>query len=125
MRSRYAAFSLGLGDYLVKTLAEEHADRMLPPEEHVLSLSRARQRLRFLDLRILHTSSERDWGEVLFYARIFERGEDRSFAELSSFQREGSAWRYASGVLVPAECLPKDIRALDRSAFVALAGLVS
>jgi SEC-C motif-containing protein len=62
---------------------------------------------------------------VLFHARIFERGTDRSFAELSLFLREGSAWRYASGVLVPAERLPGDLRSLDRSAFLALAESVA
>jgi SEC-C motif domain protein len=121
MRSRYAAFSLGLGEYLVKTLSADNADRSLSHEELVASLSRARERQRFLDLRILHSSAEGDGGEVLFYARIFERGADRSFAELSSFRREGMAWRYADGVLVPADRLPKDLGTLDRSAFLALA----
>lgn len=125
MRSRYAAFSLGLGEYLVKTLAKEHADRALPRDGLVLALSRAREHQRFLDLRILHASTDGDRGEVLFYARIFERGEDRSFAELSSFGREGSAWRYASGTLVPAERLPNDVRVLDKADFLALASLTS
>jgi SEC-C motif-containing protein len=125
MRSRYAAFALGLGEYLVNTLAEEHADRALPREGHVLALSRARQHQRFLDLHILHASTEGDRGDVLFHARIFERGEDRSFAELSSFGREGSVWRYASGVLVPAERLPKDLHVLDKAALLTLAGFAS
>jgi SEC-C motif-containing protein len=121
MRSRYAAFSLGLGDYLVTTLADEHADRALLREGYVRSLSLAHQRQRFLGLRILHASMEQDRGEVLFYARIFERGKDRSFVELSSFRREGSAWRYEDGVFVPAERLPRDLGALDREAFMVLA----
>jgi len=73
MRSRYAAYSLGLGDYLVNTLAEAHPDRAVPREQLARSLSRARQAQRFLDLRILHTSTAADRGEVLFHARIFER----------------------------------------------------
>jgi hypothetical protein len=39
----------------------------------------------------------------LFLARIFERGVDRSFGELSTFVREAAGWRYASGELVPPE----------------------
>ena len=35
--------------------------------------------------------------EVLFDARVFERGGHRSFAELSTFVREDGSWRYASG----------------------------
>jgi len=122
MRSRYAAFALGLGEYLVETLTEAHPDRELPRETHALSLSRARHSQRFLGLVILHASEQQNVGEVLFYARIFERGADRSFAELASFRREGLAWRYESGVLVPAERLPRDVRALDKPAFLALAG---
>jgi SEC-C motif-containing protein len=122
MRSRYAAFSLGLGEYLVETLAQEHPDRALPRDGLVLALSRSRQRQRFLDLQILHASADGDQGEVLFYARIFEQGEDRSFVELSSFGRESSVWRYVSGLLVPAERLPKDVSLIDRCAFLELAG---
>jgi SEC-C motif-containing protein len=121
MRSRFAAFALGLGEYLVETLAEEHPDREHPREELVRSLTRARERQRFLDLRILETCTEGDHGEVLFHARVFERGEDRSFAELSSFQREGAAWRYATGVLVSAAHLPGDVGTLDKRTFLALA----
>jgi SEC-C motif domain protein len=120
MRSRYAAFSLGLGEYLVRTLAEEHADRTLPQGELVLSLSRARERQRFLGLRILWSSSEGDRGEVLFYARVFERGADRSFAELSTFRREGVAWRYSDALLVPADRLPRTLDTIDKLAFLAL-----
>src|SRR5580692_1348054 len=42
MRSRYAAYSLGLGDYLVNTLAEAHPDRAVPHDQLARSLSRAR-----------------------------------------------------------------------------------
>jgi SEC-C motif-containing protein len=112
MRSRYAAFALGLGAYLKNTLAADHEDQALP--DHAF----AKTRLRFLDLCILHTSRD----EVLFYAKIFEKGVDRSFAELSTFVREDGAWKYASGVLVPAARLPPNPRSLTRDAFLALAG---
>jgi SEC-C motif-containing protein len=101
MRSRYSAFALGLGAYLVKTLAAEHPDRALPDAEHARELSRAKERQRFLGLRVVETSSSGDVGEVLFVARVFERGVDRSFAERSTFVREDGAWRYARGVMVP------------------------
>jgi SEC-C motif-containing protein len=121
MRSRFAAFAMGLGDYLVETLAAEHPDLQLPRDELVRALSRAHERRRFMDLRVLEASAEGDRGEVLFYARIFERGEDGSFAELSTFRREGEAWRYADGVLVRADRLPRDVSRLDRAAFLDLA----
>jgi SEC-C motif domain protein len=122
MRSRFSAFARGLGGYLVATLADGHPDRALPAAVLARELGRAKERQRFLDLCILHTSIEGDAGEVLFHARIFERGEDRSFAELSRFVREGGAWRYASGELVPGALLPADPTTLDRATFLALLG---
>jgi SEC-C motif-containing protein len=122
MRSRYAAFALGLGAYLVKTLAASHPDRALPPQELERSLSIAKQRQRYNGLLILETTSDGVRGEVLFFARIFERGQDRSFAELSAFVREGTAWRYAAGIALPKARLPGDLDELTRSSFLALAG---
>jgi SEC-C motif-containing protein len=112
MRSRYAAFALGLGPYLVETLAAEHEDLALPRAELVRELSDARHRQRFMGLRILHEAEAGAEGEVMFHARIFEKGVDGSFVELSRFVREGDAWRYASGILVPRAELPADLDAL-------------
>jgi SEC-C motif-containing protein len=121
MRSRFAAFALGLGGYLVRTLAATHPDLQAPAPELERALSRAKERQRFTSLRILYAAENGDAGEVLFFARIFERGQDRSFAELSDFSREGDAWRYASGILVPKAALPVDLDALTPSTFLALA----
>lgn len=111
MRSRYAAFALGLGEYLARTLASTHADLQTPRDQLVHALGRARAQQRFVGLRILSatTSPTGDKGEVLFYARIFERGADRSFAERSAFVREAGAWRYEAGELVPRTELPEDV----------------
>ena len=113
MRSRYAAFALGLGTYLVETLAAEHEDLALPRAELVRELAEARQRQRFMGLRILHEAEAGTEGEVMFHARIFEKGIDGSFVELSRFVRQGNAWRYASGILVPRAELPADLETLS------------
>jgi SEC-C motif-containing protein len=107
MRSRYAAFALGLGEYLVRTLASTHPDLAQPRAELARALGQARAQQRFVGLDILNatTSPAGDQGEVLFYARIFERGRDRSFAERSAFVREAGAWRYQSGELIPPSAL--------------------
>ena len=121
MKSRYAAFALGLGAYLVRTLSASHADMALPREALERALSRAKEKQRFTGLRILHTVASDLEGEVLFLARIFERGQDRSFAELSDFIREGGAWRYASGIMLPKARLPADVETMTRTSFLALA----
>lgn len=115
MRSRFSAFALGLGDYLVDTLARDHHDRQLPREALARELGRAKERQRFLDLEIWWSSPT----EVLFFAKIFERGQDRSFAELSTFVDE-DGFRYQSGVLVPRSRLPS-AEPLDRDSFLAIA----
>jgi SEC-C motif-containing protein len=104
MRSRFSAFALGDGGYLVDTLASDHEDRALPRAELVQRLSRLRERQRFLKLTVLEApppSPDGRDGEVLFHARIFQGGVDVSFTERSRFVREGDAWRYADGELVP------------------------
>ena len=121
MRSRYAAFALGLGPYLVRTLATTHPDAAAPRQELERTLSRVKERQRFTGLRILHSDSSGTQGEVLFFARIFERGQDRSFAELSDFTREDGGWRYASGILLPRAALPVDVDGLTPASFLALA----
>jgi SEC-C motif domain protein len=121
MRSRYAAFALGLARYLVDTLSSEHPDRAEGDEALVSALSSARGKQRFLGLRIVFASEDADRGEVLFVARIFSGGVDRSFAELSEFVREDGAWRYAGGLLVDRAALPDDLAELTREGFLALA----
>jgi len=118
MRSRYAAFSIGLGEYLVDTLSAGHPDREQPPLEHARELAAAHLTQRFLGLRILHTEQAGDEGRVLFHARIFVRGRDRSFVELSTFVREASEWRYASGVLQPAAAFGDALETLTLAEFL-------
>ncbi len=100
MRSRFSAFAVGLGDYLVDTLSSSHEDRALDRAALVVALSRAKQTQRFLGLQIRTTHVDGDRGEVVFHARIFERGVDRSFTERSSFAKEDGAWRYVDGKVV-------------------------
>jgi SEC-C motif-containing protein len=113
MRSRYSAFALGLGPYLVKTLASTHPDKKQAFEP--------RGKQKFVGLRILHTQEDAHLGEVLFYARIYSDGMETSFAELSHFVREDGGWRYSKGVLVEKARLPKDIGALTKATFLELA----
>jgi SEC-C motif-containing protein len=111
MRARYAAFARGEVAFLADTLAKDHPDRS---DTAASDYRRARENQRFLDLCILHTSDEDEVGEVLFYARIFERGVDCSFVELSAFVKEDGAWRYASGLMIPTDELPANPKGITR-----------
>lgn len=120
MRSRYSAFALGLGGYLVATLARSHDDRALPADGLARELGRVKDRQRFLGLSVLFATSAGDEGQVVFVARIFERGVDRSFAERSHFVREDGRWTYASGELVERAALPKNLDEITREIVEAL-----
>jgi SEC-C motif domain protein len=120
MRSRYAAFALNLGPYLYRTLASSHPERARGEADFLRELARGRRPLRYVGLLLLHEAAVGDAGEVLFFARLFEKGQSRSFAELSSFVREGGGWRYADGVLLPDGALPREVGAMTRESFLAL-----
>jgi SEC-C motif-containing protein len=103
MRSRYSAYALKLYAYLFKT--DQNATAPLQDD----GVDR-----RFAGLRILEVTDY----EVLFYAKIYERGADHSFAELSRFAHVPErGWLYVSGIFVPASRLPKDPSQIDRSLF--------
>jgi SEC-C motif-containing protein len=94
MRSRFAAYALGEAEYLWRTLHDDHADRRRPEEDVLRDVRESARALRYLRLTILEAKEER----VLFVAKVFQNGVDRSFIELSTFAREGSSWRYREGV---------------------------
>jgi SEC-C motif-containing protein len=130
MRSRYAAFSLGLGAYLVDTLAATHPERFRPRDVLVRELSAVHLAQRFTGLRILASATggpggdQPRRGEVLFHARIFakRRGTsiDQSFVELSDFVREDGGWRYVDGVLLQAKLFEDaQLASLTRETFLA------
>jgi SEC-C motif-containing protein len=114
MRSRYAAFALGLGPYLVETLAASHPDRRRPPAELARELGGVHLTQRYMGLEIFPARPD----EVLFHARIFAEGREHSFVELSSFVREAHGWRYAAGELLPATALGGALGALTRDSFL-------
>lgn len=98
MRSRFAAFARGEAAYLWRTLHGSHPDRAGEEREYTAGLRRMRQAMKFVRLRVLDHDADR----VLFHAEIYEGGKERSFLELSTFERDpeaGNAWRYARGQL--------------------------
>jgi SEC-C motif-containing protein len=97
MRARFAAFATGNVDFLVRTLHPEHEDRARPEADVARELRDACRELRYMGLQILETQPAR----VRFRVKVFHRGKDVSFTELSEFAREGGetgGWRYLRGV---------------------------
>lgn len=98
MRSRFAAFARGDGVYLWRTLHPQHPLRARPKDAVMKELSRARQRLRYQRLTVHAADADGDRARVLFTAHVFEKGKDRSFTELSAFERAEGGWRYRDGL---------------------------
>ncbi len=125
MRSRYAAFALGLAPYLLETLAAGHPDLTGPRDRLLRELASLRDVRRFMGLRVVGEwvgEEGPDHGQVLFVARLFERGKNVGFAELSTFAREGERWRYAEGELVWLRDMGEaEVRDLTRESLRAIA----
>ncbi len=121
MRSRFSAFALGQAEYLVDTLAASHPDHDLPRADLLRSLRDTRGR-QYKSLAILDDRRTGKTGEVLFAAGIREGARDMSFVELSDFEQERGAWKYASGVLIPLAELGRPVEGLTIDVFLDLAG---
>ena len=87
MRSRYSGFALGRAPYLLETLAPTHPDRALASAAHLRELASIRDVRRFMGLKVFGEWVNGDDGEVLFIAKLFERGQNVGFAEHSRFVR--------------------------------------
>jgi SEC-C motif-containing protein len=108
MRSRFSAFAVGDAEYLWRTMHSAHPDRAQEEAAYAADLRRSRQALKFVRLRVLDGGGDR----VLFHAEIYEHGQERSFLELSTFERDaqvsGAPWRYLRGQM-------RMVKAGDRS----------
>jgi SEC-C motif-containing protein len=89
MRSRYAAYALGLTDYL---LATWH------PSTRPASLDPVDPRLRWLSLEVRRTATTDDThGIVAFVARSKLGGRAHRLQETSRFVRQDGRWYYVDG----------------------------
>lgn len=103
MRSRFSAFATAHVDYLVKTLHPDHDERKLPDDVLRPMIQSACRSYRYTGLEIEETETEGDRGRVTFFAKVFEKGVDCSFREVSTFGRTAEGWRYLSGQTIAAD----------------------
>ncbi|WP_433933401.1 YchJ family protein [Sorangium cellulosum] len=122
MRSRYAAFAVGDAAYLWHTLHMGHIDRGRDRDEVLRELKVTMHHLRYRGLKILDSTQGGSSASVLFLAKIFEAGADRSFIELSDFLHDGEGWRYLHGVAVPRARVNVPAETLTIPLFSSLAG---
>jgi SEC-C motif domain protein len=103
MRSRYAAYANKLAPYIYRTTHPNHEDRKRPEKDAMREIRDAVTSLRFMRLTVLdhEEPNENGLARVLFFARVFEKGQNRSFIELSDFLHDGTGWRYLHGQQAP------------------------
>ena len=97
MRSRFAAYALGLPDYIIATTHPQnpyfHPDKEVWKKE-IHSFS---SHTEFIDLKILEAKGDR----VKFHAVLKSDGRDVSFTEDSLFTKEDDHWLYKEGEIIP------------------------
>lgn len=111
VRARFCAFAIGEGEFLRATVARAHPLSSRPAADVVRELSQAHKTLRYRAVEIRDETVGDTKAQVLFEARVFEKGKDRSFVELSDFVQE-DGWAYLDGLLAPTGTAPFDARTI-------------
>lgn len=96
MRSRYTAFTLADGDYLLRS----HAAKTRPVKDRK-NIERWAKSVTWIGLSILSTQAGEpndETGYVEFKATFVENGQPGQIHEKSLFHRENGKWVYVSGV---------------------------
>jgi SEC-C motif domain protein len=99
MRSRFSAFAKKEAAYLYRTLHPDHEDRARPEADVLRDIHASASACRYLGLTVLDRidADEEGIARVRFRARVFTKGRDVSFVELSEFAHDGEGWRYLRG----------------------------
>jgi SEC-C motif domain protein len=97
MRSRYAAYAIGLVDYVVATTDPDGPQWNGETDRWREEIRQFGLRTSFLGLQLLSQDAGPDQGTVHFQAELRVGDRDASFAELSLFTRDTGRWKYHSG----------------------------
>ena len=90
MRSRYAAYALGLADYILQTTHPQNPQ--IFTRDQILSFCRITT---FVGLDILSFEDGENIAYVTFTAHLQQEGKDASFTEKSLFEKVEGKWLYS------------------------------
>ncbi|PKG40421.1 YchJ family protein [Psychromonas sp. Urea-02u-13] len=96
MRSRYSAFILQLGDYLLNTYHPDFRGELTIEQLSEKSLN-------WCNLQIIDTESLPETGFVEFKAWYFNKGQLSCHHERSNFVKDHDQWLYCDGTFYPEE----------------------
>lgn len=97
MRSRYAAYALGLTGYVLDTTDPLGPQAQPDRAAWAADVAAFSRRTRFEGLEVQGAGQEGDEGWVRFRALLTREGRDASFTERSRFVRRDGRWLYVSG----------------------------
>lgn len=97
MRSRYAAYALGLSDYIIQTTHPENPGFQKDTAKWQKEIEFFSQHTLFQKLEILDANDSEPLAYVIFRAHLMQRGQDASFTEKSFFKKQNGYWLYLSG----------------------------
>lgn len=96
MRSRYAAYAMGLVAHLQRTTHADSPHRQDDLAAWGEELATFCRKTRFVGLRILDTSGDEHEALVRFHAELAQGDRDVSFEEHSRFLRVDGHWQYVA-----------------------------
>ncbi len=96
MRSRYAAYVLGLADYIIKTTHPTHPQYTPDFATWKKGLEQHAKETQFTGLTILEFIDGDEVAFVTFTAHLKQGTQDLSFTEKSRFVKENGNWLYES-----------------------------
>lgn len=94
MRSRYAAYALGLADYIIDTTHNEHPEYSRDRNAWKKSIENFSKSTNFDHLTIDEFVDGEQTATVSFTAHLRQGGNDASFGEKSYFVKENNRWFY-------------------------------
>lgn len=97
MRSRYAAYALGLADYIIETTHPDSSHWVANRKQWLHQIQAFSKQVSFDGLEILETKNGESEAFVAFVAHLSKEGTDLTFTEKSRFLKQDQAWKYVDG----------------------------
>ncbi len=113
MRSRYAAYALGMAYYLIETTHSESPYFISDKKQWMCQIESFCKHVNFDNLEILETKNEEAESFVTFVAYLSQAGKDLTFTERSRFLKEGQAWKYVDGKIAKGCLTASQIKTLS------------